>query len=462
MIRLIRRFDLFMLSIEGNIVNIDGVKRGRVEIGSNGLISAIGKETGSADVVLGDELIFPGFIDVHVHARECTDHSWDYKEDFTTAGQAAINGGVVAFADMPNNPVPPVDDKSYADKYQLTKKSLADVLLYAGIGPRTNGLLDAGAADGHPRSRLVPYKVFMGPSIGDLFFKSANDLEKALEKYRGQSVSFHCEDPEILEANKNQPTHSQKRPPEAEVMAIDFALELIKKYQLQGKICHCSTQEGLRKITSAKKSGLSVTIEVAPHHLFFDPPSPLAPALAGAIGRGSSAVALAKADSKASAGSASLRDMSKFLQVNPPIRQSKKNRLALIAALKNGDIDYLATDHAPHTIAEKGKGTSGMPQLDTYGPFVTWLMKEHDFTPQEIARVCSFNPGEFMNNFMPIKYGKIEAGFIGSLTVLDLNRPVKIEKSMLKTKCGWSPFEDVTFPGRVVYTVVRGKVYSIL
>jgi dihydroorotase len=153
--------------------------------------------------------------------------------------------------------------------------------------------------------------------------------------------------------------------------------------------------------------------------------------------------------------------MTRLLQVNPPIRQTKENRLALIEALKNGDIDYLATDHAPHTVAEKEKGVSGMPHLDTYGPVASWLMKEHNFTPQEIARVCSFNPGQFMNQFTNVKYGKIEPGFAGSLTVLDMNKPIKIEKSMLKTKCGWSPFEGIQFPGRVVYTIVRGKVYKL-
>ncbi len=117
-----------------------------------------------------------------------------------------------------------------------------------------------------------------------------------------------------------------------------------------------------------------------------------------------------------------------MFQVNPPIRQTKENCLALIAALKNGDIDYLAADHAPHTIAEKENGASGLPHLDTYGPFAAWLMAEHHFTPQEIARVCSFNPGKFMNNFTPIKYGKIAAGFVGSLTVLDMNRPINISK----------------------------------
>jgi len=100
-----------MFSIEGIIVNTDGQKRGRIEIDRNtGLIARVGEPMGGANVVLKDELIFPGFVDIHVHARECADHSQDYKEDFKTAGEAAINGGVVAFMEMPNNPVPPVDD----------------------------------------------------------------------------------------------------------------------------------------------------------------------------------------------------------------------------------------------------------------------------------------------------------------------------------------------------------------
>lgn len=415
--------------IEGNIVNIDGVFRKRVEINSSGVICNVGKPSGQADIVLNDELIFPGFIDIHVHARECQDHSWDYKEDFATAGAAAINGGVVGLADMPNNPVPPVDEKSYLEKNQLAQKCPVDVLLYAGVGPKTLPFLCSTPINGPATDLGVPYKVFMGPSVGDLYFNSRDELSSALEKYRGQSVSFHCEDPEVLEANKNQPKHELRRPERAEVLAIDFALKLIKKYNLKGKICHCSTLSGLQKISAAKKAGVNLAVEITPHHLFFD----------------ESNVA---------------KENYKWLQVNPPIRQTAENRLALIAALKNGDIDYLATDHAPHTAAEKEKGASGMPHLDTFGPFAAWLMKEHNFLPQDIVRVCSFNPGQFMNTFMNTKYGKIAEGYVGSLNVLDMNRPVKIQKAMLKTKCVWSPFEGVTFPGRVVMTIIKGKVYS--
>jgi dihydroorotase len=407
-----------MLSLEGLIVNKEEIARGRIEINTEtGLIEKVGTTTGTADFIFKDELIFPGFIDLHVHARECADHSQDYKEDFKSAGEAAINGGVVAFADMPNNPTPPVDDESYNNKNILTEKSPVTVLLYAGIGAKTK-----------PLSKKVPYKVFMGHSIGDLFFNNYKDLEKTIEKYKGENISFHCEDPKILEENKNAPTHESKRPAEAEIGAVDFALHLIEKYNLNGKICHASTIEAVKKIFQAKERGVKVTVEITPHHLFFDETMP------------------------------NLNN--KNLQVNPPIRQTRENRLALIEALRRGEIDYLATDHAPHTIEEKEKGISGMPHLDTYGAFVTWLMTEHGFTPEDVTRVCSVNPGLFFNQFVTQKYGEISVGYVGSLAVLDIDIQTKVEKKILKTKCGWSPFEGVIFPGSVVMTVIKGTSHQ--
>ena len=408
----------YMFSIEGIIVN-NMQSRKRIEIGeSSGLIEKVGEPTGVADVVLKDELIFPGFVDLHVHARECVDHSQDYKEDFTTAGEAAIHGGVVAFAEMPNNPVPPIDDESYEAKNNLAKKSPVEVVLYAGIGPKTK-----------PLSKTVPYKVFMGHSVGDLFFTNLESLEEVIALYRGQHVSFHCEDPKILEENKDKLTHGERRPMSAEVSAVDFALMLIKKYQLIGKICHCSTAGGIEKIIQAKKQGLSVTVEVTPTHLFFDNETQLS------VQEG-------------------------FMQMNPPVRSDRAGRLKLIEHLRTGDIDYLATDHAPHTIEEKNKGTSGIPHLDTFGPFTTWLMREHKFTPEDIGRVCAINPGNFISKFAGTPYGGIKEGAVGSLTVIDLNKPILITKESLKTKCGWSPFEGMTFPGSVAMTIIKGKIYA--
>jgi dihydroorotase len=353
-----------MLRIEGTLVNHDRVAEGALEIDTTtGLITQTGPKTGESDLDTTGCLIFPGFGDVHIHAREDVSGKEMYKEEFATAAAAAIHGGVTQVADMPNNPVSPVDDGRYAAKERLAAKSAVHVTLYAGIGPGTQ-----------PLTRHVPYKVYMGPSVGDLFFSSESELEGVMSRYRGKNVSFHCEDPEILAGSRGAATHEQRRPPAAEISATRFALYLIEKYELQGKLCHYSTGEGLRQIMAAKQRGVKVTCEVTPHHLFFD--------------------------------TTMLTDENRLLlQMNPPLR-GREDRLELIDALREGHIDYIATDHAPHTLEDKARGVSGIPLLDTYAAFAAWLMREHKFLPQDIARVCACNPGRFVREFLPSGYGE--------------------------------------------------------
>jgi dihydroorotase len=402
------------------LVNHDAMFAGAVEIDTaTGLIVRVGEATGKSDIDTSGCLIFPGFGDIHIHAREDVSGAQMYKEDFATASDAAVQGGVVHVADMPNNVVAPVDDARYAAKELLTAKSAVHVTLYAGIGPGTQ-----------PLARHVPYKAFMGPSVGDLFFRSQAELEQVIAGYRGRNVSFHCEDPVILEAHKGEATHEARRPAQAEITATEFALELIERYELQGKLCHYSTGDGLKRIAAAKARGVRVTAEVTPHHLYFD--------------------------------ETMLTDENRLaLQMNPPLR-GRADRLALIDALRGGLLDYIATDHAPHTLEEKATGVSGVPLLDTYGAFATWLMAEHGFTPQEIARVCAYNPGRFVREFLPggfgEGYGVIAPGYVGSLTVIDMKTPWTVRREEMKTKCAWSPFEGMTFPGRVRATVLRGRV----
>ncbi len=410
-----------MLRVEGRIANHDREFEGAIEINTEtGLIELVGPRTGNSDLDLSGQIIFPGFGDLHIHAREDASQSQVYQEDFATISAAAIHGGVTHVADMPNNPVAPVDDARYAEKEKLTAKSAVHVTLYAGIGPETSPLL-----------RHVPYKAFMGPSVGDLFFASQEQLEEVIAKYSGKNVSFHCEDPAILRESKGAATHELRRPARAEIAATEFALYLIERYDLTGKLCHYSTKGGLEKIAAAKARGARVTAEVAPHHLFFD--------------------------------DTMLTDENRLrLQMNPPLR-GREDRLALIAALREGMVDYLATDHAPHTLDEKMNGRSGVPHLDTYGAFATWLMAEHGFSAKDIARVCAYNPGNFVKEFLPPGFGKgfgvIEPGYVGSLTILDPNAPFTVRREEMKTKCGWSPFEGYTLPGRVTYTILKGKVY---
>ncbi len=410
-----------MLRLEGLIANHDRVIEGAVEINTEtGLIEQVGPRTGRSDLDLAGQVIFPGFGDAHIHARDDASKSQVYKEDFATISAASIHGGVTQVADMPNTPVAPVDDARYAAKEKLTAASAVHVTLYAGIGPETS-----------PLERHVPYKAFMGPSVGDLFFASQEQLEGVIAKYRGKNVSFHCEDPAILRESKGAATHEQRRPATAEITATEFALDLIERYELVGKLCHYSTKGGLEKIAAAKARGVKVTAEATPHHLFFD-------------------------------DTMLTEENRLWLQMNPPLR-GREDRLALIAALRDGLVDYVATDHAPHTLEEKMQGVSGVPHLDTYGAFATWLMAEHEFSTQDIARVCAYHPGKFVNEFLPQGFGKgygvIEPGYVGSLTILDPKAPYVVRREDMKTKCGWSPFEGYTMPGRVTYTVLQGKVY---
>src|SRR5947207_7943485 len=162
------------------LADIDGVKHGQLAI-ENGRIVAVGSNLGTPTDVFNDScLIFAGMGDIHIHAREDVTGEQNYKETFATAAAAALHGGVVHVADMPNNPAAPIDDATFAAKEQLLANANLPVVftLYAGIGPGTR-----------PLSRTVPYKAYMGPSVGELFFSSLEDLDHTLAGYRGRAVS---------------------------------------------------------------------------------------------------------------------------------------------------------------------------------------------------------------------------------------------------------------------------------
>ena len=394
----------------------------------DGLISAVG-DLGYApheiDHYFDDEcLAFCGMGDIHIHAREDVSQKNIYKEDFHTASLAAINGGVTFTADMPNNPIPPIDDKSYLDKLQLVERSKTPLFLYAGIGPQTS-----------PLSFKVPYKAYMGPSIGELFFRNNSELEDAIKRYRGQWVSFHCEDPVELAKHAQAATHAERRPHSCEILATRTALRLIETYDLNGKLCHYSAGEGLDLIREARARGVKVTCEVTPQHLYF---------------------------------SHDQLDNPTLYQMNPPIRE-RRDCEQLLEGLRTGVIDYLATDHAPHSMEEKIKGTSGLTGLDTYAPLVAWLLKEKGFAPELVAKFVAENPGRFVNEFLDslsvrhksyAKLGRgvgfLKPGFAANFCVLEFTAH-RIEKENLKTKVGHSPFEGLTFPGRALAVFSLGE-----
>ncbi len=384
--------------LEGQIATHQGVSRQQVKMDLDSTcIKQVGKQilSKSYHCFPDSTIIFPGFIDLHVHARQDVSGKQDYKEDFQTASAAALNGGVIAFADMPNNPVPPVDDNSYAAKDALTMSAPVPILLYAAV-----------TKESFPLNRAVPYKCFVNEF-------SSSELRMALGRYQDNGVTFHCENPAYFE---DHGSHEEKRPPRSEIESIREILRLTEEFCIKTKIAHLSTKQSLELCLDAKARGLPVTVEIAPHHLYFD--------------------------------TSMLTDENrKLLQVNPPIRTTE-HREYLLRAVKEGLVDYLATDHAPHTLKDKTRGVSGMPHLDTYGLFVAWLL-EQGVNLEILARMCCFNPSQFMMQYTDIKLGEINEGYSGHLVLIDRNASTIVTKEILKTKCGWSPFEGITFPGRV-------------
>lgn len=406
------------------------ISRQQIVFDQSGLIiesGQLGIPSSQVDFFFNDDCVaFAGFGDIHIHAREDLSRQHVYKEDFLSASEAALNGGVVHVCDMPNNPIPPIDKESYLAKLHLTEKAKIPFLLYAGIGPLT-----------HPLPMSVPYKAYMGPSVGDLFFKDQQELEDTLARYKNQWVSFHCEDPDVMRAHEKEKEHFQKRPVEAEVVATEVALRLIEKFHLKGKLCHFSSGEGLKKIREARAKKIIVTTEVTPQHLFY------------------SYDELAQKDWT-------------YFQMNPPLR-TKYDREEMLQALLKGEVDYLATDHAPHSHQEKSQGHSGLTGLDTYGAFVTWLYHQ-GFSLERLAQVTSEGPATFVNPFIQslksyfspyqklgLGFGQFKRGYSASFSILNLKKPLTVNESFLKTKVAHSPFLGVTFPGQVEAVFSQGK-----
>lgn len=388
-------------------------------------------------------ILFPGFIDIHVHAREYPAPSgsdrtgwrkWEAacrKETFSTAAQAAINGGVTLFGAMPNDAVPPEDSASYARKLRLTAGAPCPVILFSVVTATSEPWAD------------VPYKVYLDLSPSPFSFSKWATLEQALARYKGCRIFFHAEDPEVLERGGVQGPRWISRPPEAETRAVEKILEMTAKLGLKSHICHVSTAQASRLIAEYNKtSGDVVTCEVTPHHLFFSVQD----------GR-----PLQQGKSEITSWP--------LLESNPPLR-SEDDRRFLLEALRDGLIDVLATDHAPHTLEDKRNGAPGMPHLDTLGPFAGWLMHECGFTSERVAEILSAAPGRILAANLDERHGCIEPGAAASFTLLDLHASTVVSRGEikgrgpLKTKCGWSPFDGIPLPAGVKATVVRGEVYD--
>ena len=437
----------------------------------SGLITSVSKPSKkvNADYIFGNDcLIFAGFGDVHIHAREDETGKQVYKEEYQTAADAALHGGVVHVCAMPNTPNPVVGKKEFEWHRNRVKElgHSVSILNYLGIDTKTKPI-------GKPGEYF--YKLYFGKSVGDLTVTYGSELDVILSRYKGQHISFHVEYEPIVQASAKGKTHADRRPVECVNEGLRLLLPLIEKYNIHAKLCHWSTGgESFEMIAAARKRGAHIVLEVSPLHLLFD---------------------------------TSMTDLDPELwtkiQMNPAI-QAPHHRAALIKGLRDGFIQFLATDHAPHTEEEKfsaftkwkdefpglsnkeiamalkkkdherflatcvENNHSGAPWLDTYALVCTWLMREHKFTSQDIARISAYHPGQFVNPHLKRQFkgrnfgkgfGEVKKGFMGSLTVLNIKKQTRVRREDLKTKCGWSALEGRDLPGAIEAIFIAGKAY---
>ncbi len=463
-----------LVTIEGYIAtDFKAPFLGQIQISKQtGLITKVSENISQqADYIYNkDCLIFAGFGDIHIHAREDQTEQQNYKEDYTTASKSALNGGCVHISAMPNTPKPltTTEDLSW-HRNKISEisdiSSLVSILNYVGIDSNTEPLGEAGEHF---------YKLYFGKSVGDLSVIYADELDKILAKYKGHNISFHVEYEPIIQENKDGKTHANRRPTECVNKGLELLLPLIEKYNIKAKLCHWSVGgKSFEMIQKYREIGCHITLEVSPLHLLFD--------------------------TKMTDENPELWTK---IQMNPSI-QTPKDRLELIEALKNGFIEFLATDHAPHTLEEKfsafvkfktefpnltnleiankikqnnkklyletcqENGFSGAPWLDTFSLVCVELMQKYNFTTQDIARVAAKNPGDFVNPFLKKQFkninfgngfGQIKEGFRGDLTILNINKITILKKENLQTKVGWSPLENKEFSGCLEAVFMKGNL----
>ncbi len=398
--------------IEGNCFVSGRIERCCIGI-ENGRIAAVAKFLEGDKVYHYDtKLVLPAAIDAHVHFR---DPGMTAKEDFSTGSLAALCGGVTCVLDMPNTRPATTSISTLRDKKKIAaSKSLVDFGLFAGVKP---GINTANLA-----KEAVGFKLYMGSTTGELLVPDLKDVTKELRDIgvTGKILAVHAEDESLRskEIEKNLEDHLRNRSNLIEASAIKKITAQAKDCRLH--ICHVSAKDSIPLVTGVR----GLTSEVSPHHLLLDK------GMSSSLGTNG--------------------------KVNPPLRK-REDRQALFQALKEGKLDIIASDHAPHTIEEKQEdfdyAPSGVPGVETMVPLILQLVKEkHLDLNGAVKRLCE-KPGEIFD----IKKGKIAPGFDADLAIYDLGAESVIRADNLHSKCGWTPYEGskAIFPKAVF---LRGKL----
>ena len=371
----------------------------------------------------------PGLIDGHVHFRE---PGLTHEETWLTGTRAAVFGGMTTVLDMPNT-VPPTDSLERARQ----KLALAELSAYCDYG--IFGLLGqhtAQTGDLAGSGLVVGLKAFLGPTTGDLPSPNEDELLRGLERARlsGLRVAFHAEDRATIEGARSQEirtdaiAHLESRLASAEVRAIERIAQLLRAANARGHICHVSSAIGLHTIESWRGEEVDLTCEVTPHHLL--------------LSRGVYA------------------DLGGVANVNPPLR-GEPDASALLAALADGRINTVASDHAPHLAEDKVRASiwdvpSGFAGVETLLPLMLTAVHDGRLTLERLVHATSEAPAKTWG-LWPRK-GQIALGADADLTLVDLARHGEIHAADLHGMNNLSPFEGRPTVGAVVTTIVRGKI----
>ncbi|MCH9630966.1 MAG: Dihydroorotase [Chlamydiia bacterium] len=371
--------------------------------------------------------LLPGLIDPHVHFRT---PGHEYKENWITASKAALFGGFTTVFDMPNTNPATVTCERLKEKKELIESQLKEsgfplrYHLYFGVDKKHFDEIEK------VKEQTIALKIFMGTSTGDLLMDDDSSLHAAfaLASAHDLLVCVHAEDESMIEANqkkyanlKDFKTHSLVRTPEVARSAAKQAIDLAKLYHTRLHILHVSSKEEIDCIRKAKKEGVQVTCETTPHHLFLNTDS--------------------------------YETLKGKAQVNPSLKD-KQHQKYLFDAIKEGVIDTIGSDHAPHTKEEKaaeyGVAPSGMPGVDTTLPLLLTAASEHKLNIEDIIRLCSTRIQE-VYRLAPND----------DVILVDLEMIKAVDDSLLNTKCGWSPYSGMQLKGWPVYAIMKGVVYNL-
>ena len=412
---------------EGQVTESDVLlKNGRIEKIANSVEAPAGAEIVDAK---GRHLL-PGMIDDQVHFRE---PGLTHKGNFYTESRAAIAGGVTSYMEMPNSNPPTTNAEQLEWKYaRAAETSAANFGFY--FGATNDNIDDIRALD---PSAACGVKVFMGASTGNMLVDNESTLA-AIFRDSPVLIATHCESTPMILANIKQATakygkhipvteHANIRSAEACYASSELAVALANKYQSQLHVLHISTARELDLFTAGPIEGKSITAEACVHFLHFD-------------------------DSQ-------YEQYGNLIKCNPAIK-SKADQDAIIAAISDGRLDIIATDHAPHTLEEKADDSylsapSGLPLVQDVLVAALELVHAGKLDLHTLVRGITYNPA--------IRYGVKERGYIregyhADLVLVDMNGGTEVSREKVLSRCGWSPFEGRRFNSRIDAVWVNGAL----